>query len=170
MCYLRIAYVAASLLGCAAAASANEPLDPVKAVMEVAVKGKGEYFDPNSLMALYSLAFTRDMVAAMLKTKEKDGEMLLDYDPVIGGQDNCPLKNVTYKQGQQKGKKVTVRVEFSAMGCFGDKSIRRVDFDLVQEGYAVPTQWYFVDDIRHVEKDGKTTMSLRQQLKEMAAN
>ena len=134
MYYLRFAYVAASLLGFAAAASANEPLDPVKAVMEVAVKGKGEYFDPNSLMALYSLAFTRDMVAAMLKTKEKDGEMLLDYDPVIGGQDNCQLKNVTYKQGQQKGKKVTVRVEFSAMGCFGDKSVRRGEFDLVQEG------------------------------------
>lgn len=167
MTYLRYA-VFGLLLASAGPVVANEPLDPVKAIMTVATKETGSYFDPDALMALYTVAFTRDMVAAVLRYKEQDNEMLFDYDPVIGGQDHCPLKNVTYKQGPQKGNRLTVRVEFSAAYCMGTKGTSLVDFDLVQEGAAVPTPWYFIDDIRHVDKNGKTLISVRQELKEMA--
>lgn len=161
---------AAIMLATVQPALANEPLDPVKAVMEVTAKGKAEYFDPDSLMALYSVAFTRDLVAAVLKMKANDEQMFLGFEPVIGGQDNCPVKNVSYKAGPQKGNRLTVRVEFSAFYCMGNKAKSKVDFDLVQEGVGDPAPWYFVDDIRHIGEDGKTALSLRQQFKELAGN
>lgn len=164
-----LAIAMTAFLGVCAPALANEPMDPVKTVMNLATKSDGDYFSASGLLSMYSLAFTRDMVAAILKTKEMDGEMLLDYDPVIGGQDNCPLKNISYKQGPQKGKKLTVRVEFAAGYCMGNKANTKVDFDMVQEGVGVPSAWYYIDDIRHIDKDGKTASSLRQTLKEIAA-
>ncbi|MBO3760648.1 hypothetical protein [Ciceribacter sp. L1K22] len=162
-------------------ADGADPLRPVKAVMGVTIRSSGgettggdvstSYFDPEALMALYSVGFTRDLAAALVKVKSNEDMMFLDHEPVIGGQDNCEVTDVTYEVGKPEGDKTPVFVEFNAFACFGEEWAKvrtRVVFDVVQEGYNEPAPWYYVDDIRHLGDDGKTDHSLREQFRALA--
>jgi hypothetical protein len=154
----------------AGGALAQEAVEPVQAVMQASVGGR-EYFDPQSLITYFSLGFTRDMTTALLRTKAKGEEVFIDWDPISGGQDGCGPKDISYKSGP-KGAKTTVTVQFTEMYCFGSgtPSVKaKVLFDMVQEGPAQAVS-YYIDDIRHVDKSGKTTMSLREAFKELAKN
>jgi hypothetical protein len=167
---LRQIVCAGAFAALAGGAVAQEPADPVQAVMQASVEGRA-YFDPQSLVTYFSLGFTRDLTAGLLHIKKKGGEVFIDWDPITGGQDGCGPKDVTYTSGP-KGAKTTVTVQFTEMYCFGSgtKPIKvKVLFDMVQEGTA-PDFFYTIDDIRHVDKAGKTVDSLREAFKALAAN
>lgn len=160
-------------------AFANEPLDPVRDVIAVTIHNAAEapldqtyrdYFDPDSLMMHYSVTFTRDLLAAVMHAKEKHEQMFLDSEPITGGQDNCPLKDVTYESCVEKDGITPVTVQFFAFQCLGEdwaKVRSRVVFDVVREGRDAENAWYVIDDIRHVADDGRSE-SLRERFRLLA--
>jgi len=155
-----------------AAARADEPVDTVRVLMDMAIHnstdpGEGklvqeEYFSANMLLRFFSEDFTRAFATALLKTNERREELMIDWDPIIGGQDSCPLKDVTYGQAKEKGKKIEGTVSYKARTCFGDDSgnndVGKVTFTLVKEEVA-GTTLYLIDDIGHRnEASLKTTL------------
>lgn len=167
---LRQIVCAGALLVYAGGAFAQEPAEPVQAVMQASVAGK-EYFDPHSLLAFFSLGFTRDLTTALVRTKARGDEIFIDWDPITGGQDGCGPKDISYKSGP-KGAKTIVTVQFTEMYCFGSgtQPIKvTVLFDMVREGTA-PDLSYTIDDIRHVDKAGKSVDSLRSSFKALSTD
>jgi hypothetical protein len=165
---LRRLVLAGALALCACGASAQEPQDPVQAVMDAYVSGR-DYLDPQSLVSFFSVGFTRDLAEAVVHIKEKGGEVFIDWDPISGGQDGCGPKDIAYKSGS-KGKRTSVTVTFKDMYCFGSGTPTietKVIFDLVEEGTAPYSSW-FIDDVRHVDDAGKTTSSLREAFQSFA--
>ena len=67
--------------------------------------------------------------------------------PVTGGQDGCPITDVSYKNAGQKDGHTVVTVSFHAFQCFEDspeaKETQTTEFDLVLDHDA-----YKIDDIK----------------------
>lgn len=165
----------------AGGARANEPTEPVEAVMAVTIHNSRpavgdmpsvylDYFAPDTLMMQYSVGFTRDLLAAVLHLKEGGSELFLGFEPILNAQDGCPVENVTYATGAEKGGVIPVTVEFDAFYCLGGDlagTRSKVVFDVVKEGDDADSKWYVIDDIHHVADDG-TMDSLRKLFGEIA--
>lgn len=129
----------------ATAAHAGDPRDPVRIVMAVAGwKDKDApettasgYFDDGLLSTIYSASFV-DVYRLAQRTDElQDGAgYMLGYDVVIGGQDNCALKDVRIEARPSKNGVTPVDVYFDASSCFGhtpDLTRPQTVFHVVEE-------------------------------------
>lgn len=136
------------------AADTPDPLAPVQRVMAITVsnwaEGNNDFkdiFGDDTLKANFSNAFVSFYQAKSKAANEAEGERLVDWDPVTGGQDGCPITDVSYKNEGQKDGHTVVTVSFHAFQCFEDspeaKETQSTEFDLVQDGDA-----YKIDDIK----------------------
>ncbi|MGR6469158.1 hypothetical protein [Rhizobium sp. PAMB 3182] len=71
------------------------------------------------------------------KTAAEKDEPFIDYEPVIGAQDFCPLKDVDVKLAGEKDGVYDVVASFKAESCFGDdgdsKSVTQTHFRVIEE-------------------------------------
>lgn len=81
-----------------------------------------DYFSEDFLKRLYSKDFVaKYKEAAKYPAYEDDGSPF-DYDPIIGGQDGCALKDVTTVEGQPANGAEDVTVTFDNSHCFGERA------------------------------------------------
>lgn len=142
-------------------ASADEPVDTVRVLMDMAIHNSGdpadgksvqeEYFSANMLLRFFSKDFNDAFAQAFLKANEKRYELLIDWDPIIGGQDSCPVKDVSYGAPSEKAGKIALSVKYNATHCFGDGGgqMSEVTFTLVKEEPLPGSVLYLIDDISH---------------------
>lgn len=125
-----------------------------------------EYFSDDFLKRLYSKDFAAKYKEAAKYPAYDDGGSPFDYDPIIGGQDGCALKDVTTTEGQPANGAEDVTVTFDNSHCFGERGAdwqpEKLVFKLIEEdGRAV------IDDI---ERPGfEESASLKKEMQEIAA-
>ena len=124
-----------------------------------------DYFSEDFLKRLYSKDFVTKYREAAKFPAYEDGGSPFDYDPIIGGQDGCALKDVAITEGQPANGAEDVTVTFDNSHCFGERASdwqpEKLVFKLVEEdGRAV------IDDIDRANTEGSG--SLKAELKEMA--
>ncbi|WP_051558740.1 hypothetical protein [Allorhizobium undicola] len=164
--------------------AADDAVEKVKEIMAVTLHNSmikpgdkppaADYWDPATLMVSYSRGFTHDLTAALLHMKDAGEQMFLDYEPVLGAQDGCPLRKVQYKAAPEDKGVTRVTVTFEAFYCLGDSPDLRkptvVWFDLVREGWDNENRWFVVDDIRHPAQRGEAAVSLRENFRQLASH
>lgn len=157
-------------------AMADEPVDTVRVLVDMAAYNSAdpadgkhvqeEYFSANMLLRFFSEDFTRAFATALLKTNERREELMIDWDPIIGGQDSCPLKDIAYGPAKENGGRIDMTVTFKARACFSDDSgkndVSDVTFTLLKEQLG-DTTVYLIDDIGHGDQP-----TLKATLAEMA--
>lgn len=125
-----------------------------------------DYFSDDFLKRLYSKDFAAKYKEAAKYPAYDDGGSPFDYDPIIGGQDGCALKDVTTTEGQPANGAEDVTVTFDNSHCFGERGAdwqpEKLVFKLIEEdGRAV------IDDI---ERPGfEESASLKKEMQEIAA-
>jgi hypothetical protein len=138
----------------ASAQTAPDPLPPVQAIMTMTIANWAEgndnfqdIFAEPSLTANFSSNFVSLYQSKLKTVNAADGERLIDWDPVTGGQDGCPIKDVSYLSTLGTDGHAVVTVQFHAFSCFDDspesKELQKTEFDLVLENNA-----YKIDDIK----------------------
>ncbi|WP_411035801.1 hypothetical protein [Shinella sp. BYT-45] len=124
-----------------------------------------DYFSEDFLKRLYSRDFVARYREAAKYPAYDDGGSPFDYDPVIGGQDGCALKDVTITEGRPADGAEDVTVTFDNSHCFGERAAgwepERLVFKLVEEdGRAV------IDDIERPSFEEGA--SLKKEMAELA--
>lgn len=157
---------AVSMFACGPAL-ANEPVDPVKVLMDMAAYNAGvepdgkavydDYFSAGMLLNYFSDGFVDAYVTALLAHKKSRDTMLLDHDPVFGGQDGCVPKDVTYGMPITSNGVTELSVSFKRDWCYdgeyaGKDEVTQVVYRLVQENDEIGERRYVVDDIRFVDR------------------
>jgi len=145
---MRTTFFALSFLLLAGAASAADPLDPVKDVMKVTqenwanVDTEGKYlFDPEPLGRLYSKKFQAAYAEAAkhpaYETENNQPGDPFGYDVITSSQDGCPLQDVNFKAAPPANGVTDVTVSFKQWTCVDDaevkNSVTEVHFDVVEE-------------------------------------
>ncbi|RYH12469.1 MAG: hypothetical protein EON57_03795 [Alphaproteobacteria bacterium] len=145
------------------AACADEPVDTVSVLMKMAehnaadpADGKyvlEEYFSANMLLRYFSKDFNTAYGEAFLRANAKRHELLIDWDPIVGGQDSCPLKDVTYGKPKEKKGKIDITVSFNSTSCYSDAAepaqVSKVTFTLVKDEMIPGSVFYLIDDVAH---------------------
>lgn len=154
-------------------AGANEPVEPVKVLMDMASYNAGvepasdavygEYFSAGMLLNYFSEGFVDAYAQALMARRKQHDIMLFDHDPVYGGQDGCVPKDVTYGAPQTKADVTAITVRFKARWCYdgeyeGKNDVTEVTYRLVQEDDEVGEKRFFVDDIQFVGRDSLRTL------------
>jgi len=124
-----------------------------------------DYFSEDFLKRLYSKDFVAKYREAAKYPAYEDSTSPFDYDPIIGGQDGCALKDVAITEGQPVNGAEDVTVTFDNSYCFGERAPdwqpEKLVFKLVEEdGRAV------VDDIERTSFDASA--SLKKEMAEIA--
>lgn len=121
-----VVFSAALFVASAASAFANEPQDPVVALMAVAdgIEGNSEasdYFDEVLLTSIYSESFAQVYRMAALGDQLLDlqGEMT-GQDEVVVSQDPCEMKDLKIVPRPAKEKVTPVDVYFDVSSCWGN--------------------------------------------------
>ena len=81
-----------------------------------------DYFSEDFLKRLYSRDFVAKYREAAKYPAYDDGGSPFDYDPIIGGQDGCALKDVVTTEGQFADGAEDVTVTFDNSHCFGERA------------------------------------------------
>ena len=81
-----------------------------------------DYFSEDFLKRLYSKDFIAKYREAAKYPAYDDGGSPFDYDPIIGGQDGCALKDVVTTEGQPANGAEDVTVTFDNSHCFGERA------------------------------------------------
>lgn len=124
-----------------------------------------DYFSEDFLTRLYSKDFVAKYKEGAKYPAYDDGGSPFDYDPIIGGQDGCALKDITVTEGQPAGGAEDVTVTFDNSHCFGERAAdwepEKLLFKVIDEdGRAV------INDIERPSfEDGA---SLKKELQEIA--
>ena len=160
--------LAVAAFALSAPAHAAEATTPVRAIMDVAVSiWSGEdndpvdYFDEAhidnfsvELRALYAEASRHPAY----DTDEETGSPF-DYDPIISGQDGCPLEDLTIDEGTAIAAGTDVVARFKRFACFEGSSdaernaVSEVHFQVIEEdGGPV------IDDVVTGEGDDRTSL------------
>ncbi|WP_416796877.1 hypothetical protein [Ciceribacter azotifigens] len=160
----------------AGGALAADPAEPIKVLMDAAAANAAvepgpdavytDYFAPGMLLMYFSDGFVRDFTAALLKQREGHSQVLIDWDPVIGGQDGCAPKDVTYGKPEAKGGVTEVLVSFKRSWCYdGDtetkEEVTQVTYRLLQEIDESGEKQFVIDDI-HFANDVPLRISLQE--------
>ncbi|MBP1851010.1 hypothetical protein [Rhizobium halophytocola] len=156
-------------------ACAQDMTAPVRQLIEIAAGNwavtdptEDEVFGEEQLARLFSTGFAADYRAAALHPAYDlpEGETSgypFDYDPIAQGQDGCAFENIRIVDEGDGA--VTAR--FQNHLCFGDTADDKADtvlvFSVTEEG-GHPV----IDDFRP-ERDGENGGSIRQELREIAA-
>ena len=126
-----------------------------------------DYFSDDFLKRLYSRDFVAKYREAAKYPAYDDGGSPFGYDPIIGGQDGCALKDLTEGEPVAKGAATDVTVTFDTTHCFEEdrpadwKPVTLVFHLIEEDGRAV------IDDIDRENTEGSG--SLKAELQEMAA-
>lgn len=163
------------LIGMVGSALAADPAEPVKTLFDIASgKTEGELFDEQRLSTVFSKSFADTYrIAAKVTEMAEVEEGLFDYDPLVGGQDGCELKDMSFKAlaPVREGDKEHVPVDatFDNMRCFKgfeNNPLRTLRFRVVEEDGR-----FVVDDYENGMTDDKDQpLSLKQQLVRGVAN
>ncbi|WP_416796876.1 hypothetical protein [Ciceribacter azotifigens] len=119
-----VVFSVAFLVASAGAAFANEPQDPVAALMAVAdgIEGNSEasdYFDEVLLTSIYSESFAQVYRMAALGDQLLDmGGEMTGQDEVIVSQDPCEMKDLKIVPRPAKDKVTPVEVFFDVSSCW----------------------------------------------------
>lgn len=145
---LKYLLVAGSLVF-AGPAFATDASTPVRAVMDLATAlwsnadgDPGDYFD-EAHIGNFSKTI-RDLYKEALKkpafdTDEGEGSPF-DYDPIVLGQDGCPLEGLTLHTGEKNGAATDVVARFKRFSCMEDSSdeernaVSELHFRVISEG------------------------------------
>lgn len=124
-----------------------------------------DYFSEDFLTRLYSKDFVAKYREAAKYPAYEDGGSPFDYDPIIGGQDGCALKDVVTTEGQPANGAEDVTVTFDNSHCFGERASdwqpEKLVFKVVEEdGRAV------IDDIERTSFEEGA--SLKKELEQIA--
>jgi hypothetical protein len=125
-----------------------------------------DYFSDDFLKRIYSRGFNAAYREAAKYPAYDDGGSPFDYDPIIGGQDGCALKDVTITEGQPAGGATPVTATFDNSHCFGERAAdwkpEKLVFKVIEEdGRPV------IDDIER--PDFQESASLKKEMTELAA-
>lgn len=129
-----------------------------------------DYFSDDFLKRLYSKDFVTKYRAAAKFPAYDDGGSPFDYDPIIGGQDGCALKDVKTTEGQPANGAEDVTVTFDNSHCFGERAPdwkpETLVFKMIEEdGQAV------IDDIQRPSfEDGASLKKEMVEIAEAGAN
>ncbi|BBE70954.1 hypothetical protein [Oharaeibacter diazotrophicus] len=181
-----LAALALLLAGTAAAVAATPAVAPVEKIVAVMYANWGngdpgattpdgvdaDYFAPALLDGVYSAriaALYREAAKHPAFDVEDDATgSPFDYDPIVGGQDGCPLEDLKVAPGATTAGRTEVVVTFKNMRCFEGNDAatrehvsRRVFVVVTENGHAV------VDDVVLDDTDASDTLSKR--LAEIAA-
>ncbi len=121
----------AGILAIAGPAHAADATAPVRAIMDVATAlwsgtegDPGDYFDyahignfSKSIRTLY----TKALKHPAFDTEEGEGSPF-DYDPIVLGQDGCPLEGLTLQAGKADGGATDVVARFKRFTCMDGSS------------------------------------------------
>lgn len=147
-------------MGFALGASASDATVPVKAVMDATVAnwsgGDSDWqdiFDDAKLKQFYSKDFVAKYRAAAEFPAVDDGISPFDYDVIVGGEDACPLENLTITPQAPSSGTTEVVAQFKKSTCMGTgaeyQAFTNVRFKVVDEdGRAV------IDDILTTDESG----------------
>lgn len=178
----RFGFVALALLlpVCAEAADFNAPVAEVMAAATANWQDMGtdtdtpppytDYFSEDFLKRLYSKDFVAKYKEAAKFPAYDDGGSPFDYDPIIGGQDGCALKDVTTAEGQPENGAEDVTVTFDNSHCFGERASdwqpEKLVFKVIEEdGKTV------IDDIERPSfEDGASLKKEMLEITEAGAN
>ena len=124
-----------------------------------------DYFSDDFLARLYSRDFVAKYREAAKYPAYDDGGSPFGYDPIIGGQDGCALKDVTTTEGPPAEGAEDVSVTFDNSHCFGERTAdwqpEKLVFKLIEEdGRAV------IDDIERPSFEDAA--SLKKEMQEIA--
>jgi hypothetical protein len=122
------------------------------------------YFSKKRLDRLYSRSFVNLYRAAWKKQEsDENGGYLLGSDPVTGGQDSCPMKDLKIETMDPDFIYVNVIARFRVVYCFGnpgdEKRVTTLKFVTILEDGA-----FKIDDILQLDGD-KVKYSLKDELK-----
>ncbi|WP_210166309.1 hypothetical protein [Shinella sp. DD12] len=129
-----------------------------------------DYFSEDFLKRLYSKDFVAKYKEAAKFPAYDDGGSPFDYDPIIGGQDGCALKDVATAEGQPANGAEDVTVTFDNSHCFGERASdwqpEKLVFKVIEEdGRAV------IDDIERPSfEDGASLKKEMLEIAEAGAN
>lgn len=165
---LRALAASAIVLVSVSGASAADPTAPVRVLFDIATgKQEGELFDETRLSSVFSSSFAETYRIASKVSEMSEAEGMYDYDPLIGGQDGCPLKGVAFRAlapvKETDGDYTPVEVTYDAMSCFSgfenSPPIKRLFRTILEDGRFV------VDDYENNTTDeaGKQ-VSFKEQL------
>jgi hypothetical protein len=154
-------------------AMAADATVPVKSVMDSTVSnwasGDSDWqdiFDESKLPQLYSKDFATKYRAAAQFPAEDDGISPFDYDVIVGGQDACPLQDLTISPHAPAGGKTEVVAQFKKSTCNGPdpeyQAYTSVRFEVIEEG-GKPV----IDDILTTDENGNV-ISLKDSMQEIA--
>ena len=178
----RFGFVALALLlpVCAEAADFKAPVAEVMAAATANWQAMGtdtdtpppytDYFSEDFLKRLYSKDFVAKYKEAAKFPAYDDGGSPFDYDPIIGGQDGCALKDVTTAEGQPENGAEDVTVTFDNSHCFGERASdwqpEKLVFKVIEEdGKTV------IDDIERPSfEDGASLKKEMLEITEAGAN
>jgi hypothetical protein len=161
---LTTAAFALSLSFTVQARAAGDVVAPVKAVMDATIAnwagGDSEWqdiFDESRLPQLYSKDFIEKYrSAAKFPAADEDGISPFDFDVIVGGEDACPLEDVTMTPQAPAGAVTEVIARFKKSTCMGNEAdfqtYTSVRFEVIMEG-GRPV----IDDILTVDEDGSTS-------------
>ncbi len=169
----RPAVLALALIATTSAAPAAFAQDPVREIMAITENALSatrddakpvDIFGEEQLGTLYSADFVEAFRAGAKNPAYDGGTSPFSYDVITGGQDGCPLEDVTFTGQDQSDDGVGVAVTFKAYRCFEGEErdkVTTVGFDVVTEnGRAV------VDDIWTEGSDG-TEASVKEMAREI---
>lgn len=171
---IRTAVAAVGLAVCAGGpAAASDPVEPVQVLLDMAVYNAGvepgakavydDYFSAGMLLTYFSEGFVEAYTQALMARRKERDTMLLDHDPVLGGQDGCAPKDVTYGAPETKAGVTLLKVQFKTNWCYdgayeGKDALTEVTYRLVQEDDEVGEARYVVDDIAFVGREPLRTL------------
>lgn len=168
-----VVFSAALFVASAASAFANEPQDPVVALMAVAdgIEGNSEasdYFDEVLLTSIYSASFVHVYRMAALGDQLLDlqGEMT-GQDEVVVSQDPCEMKELKIVPRPAKDEVTPVEVYFDVSSCWGhDPHLDRPSLlvHVISENGR-----YVIDDFWNSDNiDGRPETSVKAKFAELA--
>lgn len=153
--------------------AANEPVEPVQVLLDMAVYNAGvepgakavydDYFSAGMLLTYFSEGFVEAYTQALTARRKDRDTMLLDHDPILGGQDGCAPKDVSYGTPQATGGVTLIKVQFKTNWCYdgtyeGKDALTEVTYRLVQEDDEVGEKRYVIDDIAFVGREPLRTL------------
>lgn len=160
------------LMSPAAVFAADSATSPVAAIMEATVAnwagGNSDWhdvFDDAHLHSLFSADFVRGYQAAQNYPATEDGISPFDYDVIVGGQDACPLENLSITPQAPSAAKTEVVVRFQKLRCMGAdaefQAFTEVRFEVLTGG-GRPV----IDDIVTTDENGQSN-SLRAAMQDI---
>ena len=170
---MRITVLTAAFGLVASLASAADPTDPVRKVMDVTMANWGSaesewsyIFDPAPLQQLFSRRFQAAYAEASKKpayeTDDGGPGDPFGYDVVTASQDGCPLEDVAVDAGPEQNGLTKVKVTFKLWRCLDQpelrESVNEVQFDVVTEGNR-----FVIDDIHRISEGSQDSVLAEMQ-------